>query len=138
MGVNSFLFPSKKQGKGFRPSARNPIGHQAFLAGLAQALASACGVARDVIVLYTGHSLRVGGFNYWRKRGAGSRALRILGGWASEHTATHYEQMSTAEKFSFLASAAASKGGDCRAVVVSAEADRKLARRLAAKDQVMG
>ena len=98
------LFTARTR-KGGRRHVRNRLGSSAAVRELRHTLVKVCGMTKEQSQLYAGHSLRVGGSNFIRRRGIDDEVHRLLGGWASLTSSRGYfqlldeEQWDLAEKF---------------------------------------
>lgn len=98
------LFTARTR-KGGRRHARNRLSSDSAVRALRATLIEVCGMTKPQTRLYAGHSLRVGGSNFIRRKGIDDEVHRLLGGWASLTSSRGYfqllddEQWDLAEQF---------------------------------------
>ena len=98
------LFTARTR-KGGKRHARNRLSSDAAVRALRTTLVEVCGMTKAQAMLYAGHSLRVGGSNFIRRKGIDDEVHRFLGGWASLTSSRGYfqlldeEQWALAEQF---------------------------------------
>lgn len=92
------------------PNPRNHVGHQSLVTALRRALRECVPLMTEPwSLLYSGHSLRVGGSNRMRRLGIADDVHRRLGGWMSLTSSQGYMQLSAQEQFRYSLRLAASK-----------------------------
>ena len=92
------LFTARTR-KGGRRHERNRLSSDAAVRALRTTLVEVCGMTEEQAKLYAGHSLRVGGSNFIRRRGIDDEVHRLLGGWASLTSSRGYFQLLDEEQW---------------------------------------
>ena len=104
---SDYLFPSRH---GSKPSKANHVSASSAKKGLRHALLECVPLmTKEWSLLFSGHSLRVGGSNFMRKLGVHSEVHRKMGGWMSLVAAQGYMAMSTQEQFAYTLALAKNK-----------------------------
>ena len=92
------LFTARTR-KGGRRHKRNRMSSDAAVRMLRTTLVEVCGMTKEQAKLYAGHSLRVGGSNFIRRKGIDDEVHRLLGGWASLTSSRGYFQLLDEEQW---------------------------------------
>ena len=104
---NAFLFPSRKlrikNGKrSWRPHPANPLSPASFCALLRMALRQVCGLKTAQANIFTVHSLRVGGINYYKSIGVSIGMRAKIAAHKSLRTSRRYLRLLPIEQFQEL------------------------------------
>ena len=107
---NKFLFPARtpcfRRGKrSWRPHASNGISAPSFTRLARKALSEVCGLTTADAKKYSIHGLRVGGINFYRKRGVSVSLRAQMADHKSIETSRRYLRLLPHEQFATLTSA---------------------------------
>ena len=105
---NTFLFPSRRPSfKGsktsWRPHPRNAMSTSSFITLMRQALCEVCGLSPAQAAVFSFHSLRVGGINYYRHLGVSIGMRAQIAVHKSLRTSRRYLRLLPFEQFHELA-----------------------------------
>ena len=102
--TNTFLFPSRKlqikDGKrSWRPHPSNPLSPASFCTLIRMALRQVCGLTDEQAKIFSVHSLRVGGINYYKSIGVSIGMRAKIAAHKSLRTSRRYLRLLPIEQF---------------------------------------